>query len=123
MSPARLPDGENSKYRIRAFSGQPLQVDTAGNINLDIADARGGHRVVRPVPIGNNSFLIVFQWTITDLGNGRCTVFHEQTQKFFTAVDQGNFNWRSALKSETDVGFTPADRLWIFERTTEFSYT
>ena len=90
---------------------------------LDNTDAKGEHRVVCPVPTGNKSFLILFQWTITDLGNGRCTVFHEQTQKFLSAVDKGNFNWQPALKSETEKGFTSADRLWIFEKTTEFSYT
>ena len=48
MSPAGLPDEANSKYRIRAFLGKPLQVDAAGNLNLDPTDARGEHRVVRP---------------------------------------------------------------------------
>jgi len=68
-----------------------------------------------------NSYAI-FQWTITELGNGRCTVFHEQTKEFLTAVNKGGFNWQPALQRETDAGFKVEDKIWIFERTSAITY-
>lgn len=110
VSPAALPDDANSKYRIRAFLGKPLQVDAAGNLNLDLTDARGDQRV----------------WTITDKGNGKCTVYSDKARLYLTPRNvstSGGFDWQPTLRAATEPSFTEVERLWTFEKTTNLTHT
>ncbi|KIL57319.1 hypothetical protein M378DRAFT_200813 [Amanita muscaria Koide BX008] len=106
-SPSELPPGQSQHFRIRTLNGQALQLDgTSDKLTLDTQDRKGNHRT----------------WLITDLGNGKCTIFNQNSKKYLCVRDKGSYNWEPTALADDNIA-NEENKIWIIEPTSDFTYS